>query len=120
MKFKYKNEILKNKVEFKSQGSCGIYFLILNNEIVYAGQSKNNISARMLVHRHDGKTFDSYSTIDISEDSLDVIESFYIHFFEPIYNALHTNSTCKRHAPLRMSDLVDTAAKQAKKEINNA
>lgn len=63
---------------------CGVYFLIKGESVVYVGQSVN-IAARLRDHQAD-KDFDSYSWIQCPRESLDVMESLYIHVLRPPLN----------------------------------
>lgn len=64
---------------------ASIYFLINEGKIVYVGQSKN-IFARIGDHIKS-KSFDSYFVFSCQEENIDVMESFYIHKFNPELNA---------------------------------
>lgn len=79
----FKDEIIKQSVNYKS--SCGIYFLIENNDVVYVGQS---IDVHSRIHQHSisNKAFDSFSWIETRKNNLDVLESLYIHTLQPKYN----------------------------------
>lgn len=66
----------------------GIYFLILDGEIVYVGQSID-CTGRLSDHAKDmGKPFDSIYIIDAEADELNHLEGYYIRLFRPIYNAM--------------------------------
>jgi len=84
--YKELNEITKNRLIVIR----GIYFLWIENKIVYVGQS-NNIISRVNTHFNDNKkNFDSYNYVEISYEkveNLNNIESYYIHEFQPIYNS---------------------------------
>jgi excinuclease UvrABC nuclease subunit len=65
---------------------CGIYFLILDDKIVYVGQS-NNIYNRLARHIHGkSKNFNQFSFIEVPLDQLNMVETAYIHHFRPKYN----------------------------------
>lgn len=92
-----KSEIIKKSQKIPNV-ICGVYFLILNNEIVYVGQSINIIS-RIMAHNADAnKTFDSVSYIKCEKEKLDAIESYYINKFLPLQNG--NSKGYKKHAPL--------------------
>ena len=65
--------------------SCGVYFLICGDRVVYVGQSVR-VAVRLEDHRKAGKVFDSFQVIACSEDRLDVVESLYIHTLMPSLN----------------------------------
>lgn len=64
----------------------GIYFLIDDGEIVYVGQARNDIAARLIAHHRSGKIFDSYFWTKCHPDYLSELEADYIVRFEPRYN----------------------------------
>lgn len=78
-----KEQILANAK--KLQTTCGIYFLILEERIVYIGQSVN-IEVRVHSHIKSGKRFDSYSVIECEEKDLFKLEAEFIHKFRPENN----------------------------------
>lgn len=68
---------------------AGIYFLFLNNELIYVGKSRNILNR--MANRHNiiknikGKI--SVSFIEITDEPLrDYLELFYIHNYEPKFN----------------------------------
>lgn len=63
---------------------CGIYFLILNGEIVYVGQSIN-IWSRIDSHRAD-KEFDGIAFEQCEEADLNRMEILYIEKYNPTLN----------------------------------
>lgn len=67
--------------------ACGIYFLLLDGEIVYVGQSLN-IHSRMGNHLSttNFKPFDSAAWIPVDPAELKWVEAFYIAKFRPLYN----------------------------------
>jgi predicted GIY-YIG superfamily endonuclease len=81
------------------QSFTGVYFLISNNKIVYVGQSVN-VYAR--ISGHAGKTFDSFTVIPCPREHLNVLESLYIHMFDPPLNG-HEKSNC---APLSLEKIL--------------
>lgn len=63
-----------------------IYFLLRDNKIVYVGQSIN-IYSRIGEHFEDRKIkFNRFSIIPCKKENLEILETFYIHKFNPIYN----------------------------------
>jgi hypothetical protein len=81
------------------QSFTGVYFLISNNKIVYVGQSVN-VYARISGHTH--KTFDSFTVLPCPKEHLNVLESLYIHMFDPPLNG-HEKSNC---APLNLEKIL--------------
>lgn len=65
--------------------SCGVYFLIAANQIVYVGQS-TDIHARVSQHRRQWKSFDSYTYIPCQASQLLDLERHYITAFRPRMN----------------------------------
>lgn len=63
----------------------GIYFLILNQEVVYVGQSVD-VLGRISRHKREGKQFDSYSYILCAPEKLNTLEAQYITAFMPWLN----------------------------------
>lgn len=95
------NEIVDGKI---SVPECsGVYFLIQLNKVVYVGQARN-VYNRVSQHINT-KSFDSFSYIHCNIDSLDILESLYIHFLQPESNGKFTNGEgfC---APLSMEKLM--------------
>jgi hypothetical protein len=81
------------------QSFTGVYFLISNNKIVYVGQSVN-VYARLSAHTH--KNFDSFTVLPCPKEHLNVLESLYIHMFDPPLNG-HEKSNC---APLNLEKIL--------------
>jgi len=71
---------------------CFVYFLILNHEIVYVGQSRS-LLARIGRHAAEGKLFDSVCYVRVLASELDTAEQAYIRHFKPMYNQTLTRST---------------------------
>lgn len=66
--------------------TCGIYFLVHEQEIVYVGQSIN-CHIRIGSHLNDElKVFDSYFVVECPESRLDEMEAKYIVKFRPRFN----------------------------------
>lgn len=67
-------------------GSCvGIYFLLMEGEVVYVGQT-TKLMSRLYKHQRDGKAFDAFSFIQCKKEELDELEATYIDAFLPVYN----------------------------------
>lgn len=65
---------------------AGVYFLMREENVVYVGQSINVLS-RIQKHKNDKtKDFNLYNYILCDVESLDIMESLYIHRFKPEYN----------------------------------
>jgi hypothetical protein len=94
------HEIVEHAVPMHT--ACGVYFLILEQKIVYVGQS-TNVFSRIFTHAQT-KTFDSYVYIPCDKEMLDKLESLYIHFLSPPLNGnLHNGN---KMAPLPLSELL--------------
>lgn len=66
---------------------CHVYFLLLNGEIVYVGQTSAPWPARILAHlKEDEKKFDDVWFVEVDRQSLDAVENRYIQEFQPKYN----------------------------------
>lgn len=63
----------------------GIYFLCLNGEVVYVGQTEGRISRRVPQHC-DTKVFDSAFCIRLDPLDLDYVEAELIKELQPVYN----------------------------------
>lgn len=70
--------------------TCGVYFLIKENEVVYVGQSVN-IAARIIAHKNDGKVFDEVKFILCEKEKLDEKEMFFIKLLQPKLNGDYKN-----------------------------
>lgn len=64
--------------------TCGVYFLVHQDEIVYVGQSLN-IWSRIGTHV-SSKKFDRAAYIQVPREKLDLVESLYIHMLKPKLN----------------------------------
>lgn len=92
----------------------GIYLLLLDDEIVYAGQSEE-VEHRILAAVKSGKEFDSYAVISCDEETEEEITDLlaeYIVEYTPVYNTiLPTNrkwaaiGTIRRLSPHHYNDL---------------
>ena len=81
----------------------GVYFLIKNDRIVYVGQAQD-VDLRIEQHRQD-KDFDSFTYVQAFGGQLDVLESMYIHHYQPELNA---GRGSKIVAPLRPDAIAGT------------
>jgi hypothetical protein len=82
------DDILETSMEIPK--TCGIYFLINNNEIVYVGQSIN-IHQRLQKHLYE-KQFDKINIIPCERFELNRMESLYINKFKPKLNVAGINN----------------------------
>jgi len=84
---KYINKDLSKIKSIKINTLRGVYFLYMDDELVYIGQSKN-IPNRITNHlQENSKNFNSYKTIIVDESQeLTPIEDFYIRKYKPKYN----------------------------------
>lgn len=65
---------------------CGVYFLLMDSEVVYVGQSVN-IQSRLASHITDGtKKFNRWCYIKVKRGDLNEIEGFYITLLRPKFN----------------------------------
>ena len=92
------------KAKEKLPDICAIYFLFKQNTVVYIGQSVH-LHRRIGDHMRSGKLFDGFSYIPCSQEYLDILESIYIHAFQPKYN-FATNERKHVCAPLQFADLL--------------
>jgi hypothetical protein len=76
------NEIVERSAPYEMP--CGIYFLIIGEEIVYVGQSIN-VMSRMDEHARRFK-FKRYAFAPFPREHLDLVESLYIHLLRPRLN----------------------------------
>lgn len=100
-------EICEHSVKFEN--TCGVYFLIKNNKIVYVGQSVN---APARIPQHTDKDFDSFAVIRCEKESLDALESLYIHLFKPGLNGKFC-SDGPINAPISLQDLLAQVRRNA-------
>jgi hypothetical protein len=82
--------------------TCGVYFLIRESRILYVGQS-SNIEVRLATHNRRF-VYDRAAVIPCAPEMLDVLESHYIHLFQPEGNCRFPKSGAIR-APLSMAKL---------------
>ena len=79
------------KTKHKTNMFCtkGIYYLYLNNKIVYIGMSDSNCLKRISDHYTDGKVFDNFEIHpkrNVSKTQLLSMEAAKIRKHKPIYN----------------------------------
>ena len=101
------------KASRKTPHLTGVYFLIQNEKIIYAGQSVNIIS-RVAAHKRN-KEFERFAFVPCEREDLDVLESLYIHFLRPELNG-HLNGDNGHHAPLSLAALIGHKRKTVKIE----
>ena len=66
------------------KGVAGIYFLTLDEELVYIGQTIN-VYKRLADHRRD-KEFDNAYFLPITKTFLNSIETYFLNKYKPEYN----------------------------------
>jgi len=82
---------------FPVGSGVGVYFLLLDNEVVYVGKTIDFI-ARLYRHsREKQKSFDAFAFIQCLECDLDALEAKYIDAFLPRHNR-STGSACERRS----------------------
>lgn len=84
-------------------GTCGVYFVIKNERVIYVGQS-TNIYARVSSSDHWARDGDALAFILCSPDELDALESYYIHLFRPPRNGRDMRSGERMVAPMSFDD----------------
>lgn len=90
-------------LNLKNQTS-GIYLLLLNNIVVYVGQS-NNLLSRIGTHSTEAiKTFDIIQYIECGSHELDSTELYYIRKYKPIHNIANNTSIGNLHKVLSIVD----------------
>lgn len=89
------------KLALPWQRSCGVYFLVQGQEVVYVGQSVNIYSR---ISQHSDKKFDKYAFVPCEAELLDKLESLYIHTLKPRLNGNVSNQ--EKSAPIRLDSLL--------------
>jgi len=85
----------------------GVYFLVQGNVIAYIGQSVS-IQARIRTHQTDAKVlFDAVAYVPCVQEDLDILESLYIHMFQPPCNGGATGGG--KAAPFSMTQIAELA-----------
>lgn len=78
-----KDEIIASALPAHSM--CGIYFLMIEDEVVYVGQSID-LLGRVSRHKREGREFSSFSYILCEKDRLNDLEALYITLLMPWLN----------------------------------
>lgn len=85
-------DIKKNKLEEKANESdqrlfsSGIYFLLKDEIVVYVGKA-NMIASRICDHyKNATKDFDDFKFINCEAKYLDLLESYFIYKYIPLFN----------------------------------
>jgi hypothetical protein len=99
------SEIVSNCSRFAE--CCGVYFLIKAGRVVYVGQSVN-VYGRIYQHLV-GKDFDSFAYVPCETESLDILESLYIHVLRPPLNGEQCGAPV---APIRLNKLIKMATRK--------
>lgn len=86
---------------------CGVYFLFLDGELVYIGQSLN-VTARVEQHVYT-QPFDSWAWLPVPRAQLDAAEQFLIRKYKPRKNRTHNRDGRK----LDGTELLPTAPQPA-------
>lgn len=84
---------------------CGVYLLLFNGRVVYAGQSVNVI-ARLGNHsmrKSNSFMFDSSTIFPCEQESLNAAESWLIEHYKPVYNCVERIGRDYRGISLRCS-----------------
>jgi hypothetical protein len=82
--------------------SCGVYFLLDGDEVVYVGQSTHVYNR---IPNHMDKVFNRYAFVPCGEPMLDKLESLYIHCLRPRLNG-DTKARDGKHAPIALDVLL--------------
>jgi len=67
---------------------AGVYFLMLNGELVYVGRS-DSVLKRLSQHRANKLFFDQFHVIGCTDKDQKKLEQFYISKFRPRLNLMH-------------------------------
>ncbi len=81
--------------------ATGIYFLLDGDDVVYVGQSRNVYSR---ISSHPVKNFNRYAFVPCAVESLDKLESLYIHLLRPKLNGRKPDGS--PFAPLALDSLI--------------
>ena len=104
------DEIVKASLPWKE--ATGVYFLIDADEIVYVGQSVNIYSR---ISTHWDKKFDRYAYVPCEPETLDRLESLYIHFLSPKINK--TLNDGSKQAPIAFDFLIGNSKKNNMRHV---
>ncbi len=89
------DEIIEQALPVNLDAMVGVYFLLDGNEIVYVGQSRSNIPARVQCHAKD-KVFQRFTVMPCPVSDLDYMEASFIAKYAPKYNrVIKGNSSIK-------------------------
>jgi len=80
-------DVVRNALPYEIES--GIYFLILNDEVIYVGQSVNVLD-RIGKHRREGRFFDSFNYLPCPKELMNELEESYILAFMPKMNSSFT------------------------------
>ncbi|QJR79660.1 hypothetical protein CA267_002020 [Alteromonas pelagimontana] len=87
----------------RSIPKSGVYFLLQDDEVVYVGQG-TSVLTRIGNHIADPeKEFNGYCFIECEPESMNLLESVYIHLFAPKHNGRIGRNMDRIRAPLSMS-----------------
>lgn len=84
------------------RNACGVYFLLIGDEVVYVGQSVNIYSR---LSSHHIKNFDRFAFVLCDIAMLDRLESLYIHCLRPRLNG----GEGAKFAPIPLDTLIGAA-----------
>lgn len=73
----------KEDFEFPRLPSCMVYFLLLDDEVVYVGQTTRGIVRPL---SHFDKDFNGIKAIFVDREKLDEMEGYFIAKYKPKYN----------------------------------
>lgn len=73
----------KGICKYERVSVCGIYFLVLNESVVYVGQS---IDIYSRTGNHSDKLFNDIYIIECKQEKLNELEKHFILKYQPIYN----------------------------------
>lgn len=73
----------KNTINIPTNYKTFVYFLIKNNEVIYVGQTNNNLCRPF---SHKNKDFDRVEIMLCRKEDLDFLEDKYILKYKPKYN----------------------------------
>jgi len=102
------SEIVKGSQPYCEQSRTGVYFLVKQEKVGYVGQSKN-VFGRIADHARL-KDFDRFAFIECNADTLDILESLYIHTLRPELNA--TYGAGEKDAPINLERLLSLASQE--------
>lgn len=77
----------KEDYEFPKLPNCMVYFLLLDDEVVYVGQTTRGIVRPL---SHFDKDFNGIKVIFVDREKLDEVEGYFIAKYKPVYNSKMT------------------------------